>query len=153
VSADQLREKASRLIEAAKTSMNPTRRRLLMDEAFELIRKSKRSRDREPAIIRRASPPSQGFHMSLYGGGGTTLELELKVSGKADAFWAAATLAHACSGILYTPEDSLSRLSVINVLMPEQTGLGVTCESYRCLDQNLPNSRRLPYFALLPAKV
>jgi hypothetical protein len=97
VSAEQLREKASRLIEAAKTSMNPTRRRLLMDEAFELIRKSKHSRDKEPARIRRASQPSQGFHMSLYAGGGTTLELELKVSSKADAFWAAATLAHACS--------------------------------------------------------
>jgi hypothetical protein len=58
VNAGQLRKKASRLIEAAKTSMNPARRRLLMDEAFELIRKSKRSRDKEQARIRRAPRPS-----------------------------------------------------------------------------------------------
>jgi hypothetical protein len=124
VSADQLREKASRLIEAAKTSMNPTRRRLLMDEAFELIRKSKRSRDREPARIRRASPPSQGFHMSLYGGGGTTLELELKVSSKADAFWAAATLAHACSDAYtdYTLREGTAYLDC------DETTAGRACE-------------------------
>ena len=45
--AGELQDKALRLQEIAKTTMNQDHRRALMDEAFELLRQAKRLREQE----------------------------------------------------------------------------------------------------------
>ena len=46
--AHELQEKALRVLEMAKTTMNPSHRRGLMDEAFELVKQAKRLREQNP---------------------------------------------------------------------------------------------------------
>ena len=50
--AHELQEKALRLLEMAKTTMNPSHRQGLMDEAFELVKQAKRLREQNPQTRR-----------------------------------------------------------------------------------------------------
>ena len=55
--AHELQEKALRLLEMAKTTMNPSHRKGLMDEAFELVKQAKRLREQSPQTRRGRDRP------------------------------------------------------------------------------------------------
>ena len=82
-----------RLIEAARATVNPDRRRLLISEAFELMKEAKRLRNSTATADR--SPGTYRLWFSQQDGG--TLWADLAVTSLADALWAADALSAACA--------------------------------------------------------
>jgi len=97
----ELEQKAWRLIGKAKVSVNRTRRKLLMQEAFDLLSRASALRQLDPDTEdlngRGADTVEQGYRMRLSNGDGATLWVFLRAESRADAMWTAKTLAEACS--------------------------------------------------------
>jgi hypothetical protein len=95
MSIDELHNKAWRLISAAKVASRPERRRMLMSEAFDLIREAKAI-----AVLAQSenkAAPRHPYRVWFSRPDGATLWVELEIESRADALWAADALAAACS--------------------------------------------------------
>ena len=96
----ELERKAWRLITLAKIAVNKTRRKVLMQEAFDLLTRASALRQLDLDSEELNGDPStgkQGYRMRLSNWDGATLWLYLHAESRADAMWAANTLAGACS--------------------------------------------------------
>jgi hypothetical protein len=96
----ELERKAWRLITLAKTAVNKTRRKVLMQEAFDLLTRASwlRQVDLDNEEVNGGfSIGEQAYRMRLSSEDGTTLWVYLRTDSRADAMWAAYALGHACS--------------------------------------------------------
>lgn len=156
--AKKLEDEAWRLIEAARFAESARRRQLLIDEAFELIKRAKELREREPAETESPTPAHQGYRLWFSREDGATLWIDLRIPNRADALWAADALAAACAeqyeefelwqGPVYL-FGAPTRYSYFSL----QTAIGVTRESQQSVldteeallesHQSLARSRKL----------
>jgi hypothetical protein len=100
VTATELETKAWRLIAKAKTAVNKTRRKILMQEAFDLLSRASALRQTDldnEQIGGGFSIGDDAYRMRLSNGDGTTLWIYLRAEGRVDAMWAAYALGRACS--------------------------------------------------------
>jgi hypothetical protein len=95
--AKKLEDEAWRLIEAARFADGAGRRRLLIDEAFDLIKRAKELRELDAAEAESLAPALEGYKLWFTRGDGATLWIDLNISSRADALWAADALAAACA--------------------------------------------------------
>ena len=97
MTAERLQSKAWQVIQAARITRNPGRRRLLMREAFDLARRA--SVLRHGAIEQRNGtvPFTEGYQLRLRNGEGGSLWIDQNVEHRAEAIWAAYALATACT--------------------------------------------------------
>jgi len=96
----ELESKAWGLIAIAKVTANKIRQKVLMQEAFDLIARANALRQLDLDSEELNGDPStgkQGYRMRLSNWDGATLWLYLHAESRADAMWAANTLAGACS--------------------------------------------------------
>lgn len=107
-------EKAWRLIGMAKVAVNKTRRKLLMQEAFDLLTRASALRQLEPdsEAMNGREIGEQAYRMRLSNGDGATLWVFLQAESRADAIWTAKALAEACSDLFedYDLWDGASHL-------------------------------------------
>jgi hypothetical protein len=94
MSIDELHNRAWRLISAAKLASRPERRRMLMSEAFDLIRAAKAMAAQEGENLTLRRHP---YRVWLSRSDGATLWVDLDIESRADALWAADALAAACA--------------------------------------------------------
>jgi len=92
----KLEVRAWRLIGMAKIASDKTRRKMLMQEAFDLVSRAISLRQLDP-VNGRSSTGERGYRMRLSNGTGTTLWVYLRAESRADAIWAANALRSACS--------------------------------------------------------
>ena len=97
MTAQELERKAWRLIAAAKVAHDRNRRRLLMQEAFDLVRRVSTLRQPETGEIENVPPFADGYQLRLSNAEGRTLWIDLSVESRADAVWAAYALATGCA--------------------------------------------------------
>jgi hypothetical protein len=90
-------KKAWRLITLAKVAVNKTRRKVLMQEAFDLLTRASALRRLDLDSDEVNGDREQGYRMRLSDGDDTTLWVYLQAESRADAMWAAYALGHACS--------------------------------------------------------
>jgi len=101
MTAKESEGKAWRLIEMAKVARDKARRKVLMQEAFDLLA---RARTLHQLDLDSEEPnggssiDEQGYRMRFSNWDGATLWVSLKVESRADAMWVAHALAGACSG-------------------------------------------------------
>jgi hypothetical protein len=96
MTAKDLERKAWRLIYKAKVTSDRNHRRLLMQEAFDLVKRAGALRQEE--IGESDTPPfADGYQLRLSNGEGSTLWIDLDVESRVDAAWAAYALATACA--------------------------------------------------------
>jgi hypothetical protein len=97
----ELESKAWRLIGMAKVAVNKSRRKVLMQEAFDLASRASalRQLDHPDGEESNGGSPNEedGYRMRLSNDDGTTLWIYLQSESRADAMWAANALAGACS--------------------------------------------------------
>jgi hypothetical protein len=84
------------LIEAARGSVDPDRRRTLISEAFEVVIEAGRSKEGPPQAAEQKGR-KRVYYLKLESEGSPPLSLSLEVWSRADAFWAADVIAVACS--------------------------------------------------------
>src|SRR5215469_15307048 len=97
----ELESKAWRLIGLAKIAVDKTRRKLLMQEAFDLLSRANALRQADSdgeTPSGGADIGEQGYRMRLSNWDGATLWVFLRAESRADAMWIARALADACSG-------------------------------------------------------
>src|SRR5215472_5825042 len=94
MTSEETYAKALRMMELAKSTMNPSRRRTIMDDAFALIREAKRLRQKEPAKANGVGAPR--YRVWFHGPLGY-LYFDLPMTRRSDALWAAEALAAALS--------------------------------------------------------
>jgi hypothetical protein len=94
MNSDETYAKALRMMELAKSTMNPSRRRAIMDDAFALIREAKRLREKEPSKVKDRG--AQKYRVWFHGRRGD-LYFDLPITRRSDALWAAEALAAALS--------------------------------------------------------
>jgi hypothetical protein len=92
-----LEDEAWSIIETARMSVDSARRQLLIDEAYELLKKARLLRDLDPAFVKQARQEAEDYRLWLTHIEGATLWIDLKVKSRPDAFWAAEALAAACA--------------------------------------------------------
>src|SRR5215469_5528450 len=97
MTAKKLEDEAWRLIEAAKFAVEPSRRRMLIQDAFELIKKARALRDRNPGLADGVDDAPEGYRLWFSRFDGATLWIDLRVENRPDALWATDALAAACS--------------------------------------------------------
>ena len=97
MTAKKLEDEAWRLIEAAKFAAEPSRRRMLIQDAFELIKKARALRDRDPELADSVDDAPGGYRLWFCRFDGATLWIDLRVENRPDALWATDALAAACS--------------------------------------------------------
>src|SRR5215469_6191511 len=101
MTAKELESKAWRLIGSGKIAGERARRKVLMQEAFDLLTRASALRqldlDSEEELKGGTSIEERGYRMRLSNWDGTTLWVYLRAESRADAMWAANTLAGACS--------------------------------------------------------
>jgi hypothetical protein len=83
------------LIDAAKGATDPKQRRLLIDEAYELMRRARQMRHGNAE--EKLSPQQESYRLWLSSNTGKTLWIDLKTESRADALWAADGLAAVCA--------------------------------------------------------
>jgi len=102
MTAKELESKAWRLIGSAKIAGDKARRKVLMQEAFDLLTRASALRqldlDSEEELNGGTSIEERGYRMRLSNWDGATLWVYLKAESRADAMWVAHALAGACSG-------------------------------------------------------
>lgn len=135
MTARHLEEEAWALIVAARATADPRRRRLLIADAYELIKAARELRDRVPSST---EPPREGYRLLFTRTDGATLWIDLKGMSRADALWAADALASACTEefeafelwqgtrLLFGAETRFSYFSL-------KTGIEVTLASQRAV--------------------
>src|SRR5215469_10644072 len=94
MSSEETYARALRIMELAKSTTNPPRRRMLMDNAFALIREAKCQRQKEPARLEAENQPK---YRVWFRGAIGYLYFDLPMARRSDAIWAAETLAAALS--------------------------------------------------------
>jgi len=94
MNSEDLYTKALRLIELAKATTNPSQHRQIIEDAFELIRRAKKMRRQEPP--KTDGEPKPRYRVWFHGEYGF-LYLDLPLTRRADALWAAEALAWALS--------------------------------------------------------
>jgi len=100
MTAKELESKAWRLITLAKVAVNKTRRKVLIQEAFDLITRASALRQLDlnsEELNGHSSIGEQSYRMRLSSWDGATLWLYLYAESRADAMWAANALGGACS--------------------------------------------------------
>jgi len=85
------------LIDATKGTTDPRQRRLLIDEAYELMRRARQMRHGDAAAEEKRFPQQQPYRLWLSSITGKTLWIDLKTESRADALWAADGLAAVCA--------------------------------------------------------
>ena len=85
------------LIDAAKSTTDPKQRRLLIDEAYELMRRVRQMRHGDASAEEKLSPKQEPDRLRLSSITGKTLWIDLKTKTRADALWAADGLAAVCA--------------------------------------------------------
>jgi hypothetical protein len=102
MTAKELESKAWRLIGLAKVAGDKTRRKALMQKAFDLLTRASALRqldlDSEEELNGGSSIEERGYRMRLSNWDGATLWVYLKAESRVDAMWVAYALAGACSG-------------------------------------------------------
>ena len=101
MTATELESKAWRLIAMAKVATNKSRRKLLMQEAYNLHARASALRQLDldcEELNGGSSTGEQGYRMRLSNRDDATLWVYLKAESRADAMWVANALASACSG-------------------------------------------------------
>ena len=96
----EMEKKAWRLIGMAKVSVNKTRRKLLMQEAFDLLGQASALRQLDPngeELNGGVDIWEQGYRLRLSNGDGVSLWVFLQAESRADAAWTAKALAEAWS--------------------------------------------------------
>jgi hypothetical protein len=96
MTAKELESKAWRLIYQARVTSDRNRRRLLMQEAFDLVKRVGALRHLE-AGENDIAPFAEGYQLRLSNGEGSTLWIDLDVESRVEAAWAAYALATACA--------------------------------------------------------
>ena len=96
ITAKELERKAWRLIYKARATSDRNRRRLLMQEAFDLVKRAGTLRQLETGKTDIA-PFAEGYQLRLSNGEGRTLWIDLDVESRVEAAWAASALATACA--------------------------------------------------------
>ena len=96
ITAKELERKAWRLIYKARAASDRNRRRLLMQEAFDLVKRVGTLRQLETGE-RDIAPFAEGYQLRLSNGEGGTLWIDLDVESRVEAAWAASALATACA--------------------------------------------------------
>ena len=94
MSSEETYAKALRIMELAKSATNPSHRRMMMDNAFALIREAKCQRQNEPPKPAAEHPPK---YRVWFRGLSGYLYFDLPMARRSDALWAAETLAAALS--------------------------------------------------------
>jgi hypothetical protein len=100
MTATELESKAWRLIAMAKVATNKSRRKLLMQEAYNLHARASALRQLDldcEELNGGSSTGEQGYRMRLSNWDGATLWVYLRAESRADAMWAANALGGACS--------------------------------------------------------
>lgn len=95
----EIESKAWQLIDLARTAISKARRRLLMQEAFDLLTRAGalRQLDIEDEASIGAPLPEEGYRMRLCERDGLAFSIHLQAGNRADAIWAAWALAEACA--------------------------------------------------------
>ncbi len=93
----ELRKKAMRLINEARPSTDPTRRHMLVAEAFELLQQADSILRRASAEANEARLRPERYRICFLQSDRISLWIDLDVDSKADAVWVAAALREACS--------------------------------------------------------
>src|SRR5690348_9097859 len=96
----ELESKAWGLIDLAKSAISKARRKLLMQEAFDLLVRASTLRQLDvddEALTGIALLEEQGYRMRLCEQDGAALWVYLQAENRADALWAAGALAEACA--------------------------------------------------------
>jgi len=88
--------KVRHLIEAARGSVNPDGRRMLISEAFELVNEARWSKEGHPQAAEQKSREPV-YNLKLESEGNPPLSLSLDAWSGADALWAVDIIAVACS--------------------------------------------------------
>ena len=96
ITARELERKAWRSIYTARAASDRNRRRLLMQEAFDLVKRAGTLRQLETGETDIA-PFAEGYQLRLSNGEGSTLWINLDVESRVEAAWAASALATACA--------------------------------------------------------
>ena len=96
MTAKELERKAWRLIYKARATSDRNRRRLLMQEAFDLVKRVGTLRQLETGE-NQIAPFAEGYQLRLSNGDGSTLWIDLDVESRVEAAWAAYALATACA--------------------------------------------------------
>ena len=120
MSVKELHGRAWRLIYAAKVAGSPERRKLLMDEAFELVKQASDLHRRE---IEDAPTSARPYRLWLFNFSGATLSVDLQIESKADALWATEALSAACA----EEYDDYELWQGTTLLSFGQTGHSVFC--------------------------
>jgi len=94
----ELESKAWQLIGMAKVAGDKARRRVLMQEAFDLLTRASSLRQLDLDSEEVNGDREQGYRMRLSNWDGATLWVYLHAESRADAMWVANALASACSG-------------------------------------------------------
>ena len=100
MTAKELESKAWRVIAMAKVAVNKTRRKVLMQEAHDLLKRAGALRQvemQDEEMNGGFSTGEQAYRMRLSNDDGTTLWVYLQAESRPDAIWAASALARACS--------------------------------------------------------
>ena len=96
ITARELERNAWRSIYTARAASDRNRRRLLMQEAFDLVKRAGILRQLESGETHIA-PFAEGYQLRLSNGEGGTLWINLDVESRVEAAWAASALATACA--------------------------------------------------------
>jgi hypothetical protein len=88
---------AWQLIDVAKGTANLTRRRLLIKEAYELLQRAKQLQDEDEPAEEEQFPGLELYRIWLSRNRGEALWIFLQVENRADAFWAADSIAAVCA--------------------------------------------------------
>ena len=96
ITARELERNAWRSIYTARAASDRNRRRLLMQEAFDLVKRAGTLRQLETGETDIA-PFAEGYQLRLSNGEGGTLWIDLDVESRVEAAWAASALATACA--------------------------------------------------------
>ena len=161
MTAMELESKAWQLIGMAKVSSDQARRKVLMQEAYDLLSRAgalRRSDLASEELNGGSSFGEQGYRMRLSNWDGGTLWVYLRAESRADAMWVANALASACSGYfedydlwdgknhLLNADTSLSAFfsnSAVEVSTASQRSLLDTEEAILYSKVSVARSRRL----------
>jgi hypothetical protein len=137
----ELESKAWQLIALARAAISKTRRKLLMQEAFDLLTRASTLRQfdlEEEVPGGELLVEEQGYRMRLCDGSGEALWVYLQTENRADAMWAASALAEACADCfeefdLWDGAQHLARCETMSFPLLSDSAEEVSAASQQCL--------------------
>ena len=132
MTAKELERKAWRLIYEARVTSDRNRRRLLMQEAFDLVKRVGSLRKLETGESD-VAPFAEGYQLRLSNGEGGTLWIDLDVESRVEAAWAAYALAAACAEEyedfdLWDGSTQLSGREILSVFADNPEGVSAAAQ-------------------------